>query len=150
MPPTIVPLPARSGSMQFTDEDVTAVIDLLRQCEVGQAVRLTDDADESDNTARRRAELLKEQIAKKIGDTPIKSGYKIRGHVLTAGDPSTVEKESKKTPGKKYKVTTYPQNWGALSLVPENTPDEPTPDPDPEPDPEPQTTGRGRGGRGRS
>lgn len=129
MPPTIVALPPRAGSMRFTDEDVTAVIDLLRQCETGQAVRLTDSPDDSDNTARRRAELLKEQIGERNSE-PIKAGYKIRGHVLTAGEPTVKEHTSKKT-GKTYKVTEYPENWGAVSLVPETDPDEPAPDADP-------------------
>lgn len=123
MPPAIVPLPPRAGSMRFTDEDVAAVIELLKACEPGQAVRLTDAADDSDNTARRRAELMKEQIEKAIGDEPIRAGHKIRGHVLTAGEGKVKTHKSKKT-NKEYKITQYPENWGAVSLVPENTPEE--------------------------
>lgn len=152
MPPSIVTLPPRSGSMQFPDEDVSAVIDLLRQCEPGQAVRLTDDPDETDNTARRRSELLKEQAekmlaarAKTLAEPPaegadppaaepnpadvagvVKAGFKIRGHVLTEGDATVTEHTSKKS-GKTYKVTSYPKNWAAVSLVPENEPDPETP-----------------------
>lgn len=123
MPPTIVALPPRSGSMKFSDEDVTAVIELLQQCDPGQAVRLTDEPDESDNTARRRSELMKEQVETTRKDEgPLKDGYKIRGHVLTDGDPTTKEHTSKKT-GKTYKVTSYPKNWAAVSLVPESDPD---------------------------
>lgn len=134
MPPSIVALPPRSGSMRFPDEDVTAILELFKQCSPGQAVRLTDEPDESDNTARRRAELLKEQVtalqeaAKKSGHGPvIPEGLKIRGHVLTEGEPTVTEHESKKTPGKKYKVTAYPKNWAAVSLVPEGEPDEAPP-----------------------
>lgn len=144
VPPSIVALPPRSGSMAFSDEDVTAVIELLRQCEPGQAVRLTDEADESDNTARRRAELLKEQMGAKLGDEKIKEGFKVRGHVLTAGEPTTKTNTSKKS-GKEYKVTTYPENWAAVSLVPEGTPDEPapeTPETPETPEPAPTTTRR--------
>lgn len=130
MPPSIVALPPRSGSMQFTDEDVAAVIDLLKQCEPGQAVRLTDDADASDNTARRRAEILKEQMSKVHAD-PIKEGYKVRGHVLTAGEGVVTEHTSKKNPDKTYKVTAYPENWAAVSLVPDNAEDEPAAEPEP-------------------
>lgn len=150
MPPTIVALPPRAGSMRFTDEDVNAVIELLRQCETGQAVRLTDEADESDNTARRRAELLKEQITEKLGGEQIKDGYKLRGHVLTAGEGTVKEHTSSKT-GKTYKVTTYPENWAAVSLVPESEPEPETPETPESETPEPETetpqTGRGRGRR---
>lgn len=132
MPPSIVALPPRSGSMQFSDEDVTAVIGLLEQAKPGEAVRLTDDPDASDNTARRRAEVLKEQIGKAHPE-PIKPGYKIRGHVLTAGEGVVTEHTSKKNPDKPYKVTSYPENWGAVSLVPESTEDEPAPPTPPEP-----------------
>jgi len=136
MPPSIVALPPRSGSMQFSDEDVAAVIELLKQCDPGQAVRLTDEPDASDNTARRRAEVLKEQMGKVSAD-PIKAGYKVRGHVLTAGEPTVTEHTSKKHPDKTYKVTSYPENWAAVSLVPDNAEDESTPDPTPDPTSEP-------------
>lgn len=143
MPPTVVALPPRSGSMKFSDEDVTAVIELLAGLQPGQAVRLTDDADESDNTARRRAELMKEQIEALRGDeNPIKAGHKIRGHVLTAGEGVVKEHTSTKS-GKTYKVTQYPENWAAVSLVPESTPDEPPAEPPADP-PTPSARARNR------
>jgi hypothetical protein len=121
MSPSIVELPARAGSLRFSDEDVIATMDLLTQAKSGQAVQLTDAPDEKDNTARRRAEVMKEQIEEKIGDTPIKPGYKLRGHVVTAGEP--------KIEGK-YKR--FPQNWGALSLVRDDSAPESEPDAAPE------------------
>lgn len=142
MPPSIVPLPARSGSMKFSDEDVTAVRELLQQCESGQAVRLTEDPDKSDNTARRRAEIMKEQL----GSEPIKAGMKVRGHVLTAGEPTVTEHKSEKS-GKTYKVTQYPENWAAVSLVPESTPDEPTPDAPPADTDTPPADDSGKAGK---
>lgn len=126
MPPQIVSLPPRAGSMKFPEEDVDAVLSLLGQCSAGQAVRLTDEPDESDNTARRRAELMKEQIEAR-GDGVIAAGWKLRGHVLTEGDPKVEEKTSAKS-GKTYKVTTFPRNFAAISLVAESAPDEPSPE----------------------
>lgn len=126
MSPSIVELPERAGSLKFPADEVTATIELLEQCTPGQAVRLTDAADPKENTARRRAEIMKEQIGEVRADA-IKPGYKLRGHVLTAGDP-----EVRKVSGKNYKF--FPENWGALSLVPDNdadTPDTTPPDADP-------------------
>lgn len=136
--------------MRFSDEDVDAVITLLRQIGPGQAVRLTDEPDESDNTARRRSELMKEQAEAMLkvraaaiaggeaegdpnSDNPgdvagvVKVGFKIRGHVLTAGEATVTEHTSKKS-GKTYKVTSYPENWAAVSLVSEDEPDPETPE----------------------
>lgn len=116
MPPSIVALPPRAGSMKFSDEDVAAVIGLLAEAKQGQAVRLTDDADEKENTSRRRAEIMKEQIESRGDASGIPAGFKLRGHVLTAGEPTT-----KKISGKNYKF--YPENWAAVSLVPDNEPE---------------------------
>jgi hypothetical protein len=128
MPPSIVALPPRAGSMKFPEEDVTAVIELLSQCEAGQAVKLTDAADAKENTSRRRAEIMKEQIESRPGD-PIRPGYKLRGHVLTAGEP-----EVKKISGKNYKI--FPENWAAVSLVPDTDADEVQPPAEPPTEPE--------------
>ena len=115
MPPTIVPLPTRSGSLRFPEKEVTTTIELLGQCESGQTVRLTEQPDSTVNTARRRVEVMKDQVQSRDGAVP--DGFKLRGHVLTDGTP--VER---KTGGKMYRD--YPQNWSALSLVPAgSTPD---------------------------
>lgn len=125
MSPSIVELPARAGSLKFATDDVVATIELLTQCTPGQAVKLTDEPDAKENTSRRRAEIMKEQVEEMLEGDPIKPGYKIRGHVLTAGEP-----DIKKTGGKNYKF--FPENWGAVSLVPDNDPETPAPDPAPD------------------
>lgn len=105
--------------MKFSEEDVTAVIGFLADLKPGQAVQLTDDADDSENTARRRAEIMKGQIEERHNPqtAPLRAGFKLRGHVITAGEPT-----EKRAAGKNYKV--YPENWGAVSLVPDNAPAE--------------------------
>lgn len=128
MSPSIVELPERAGSLKFPADEVTATIELLEQCTPGQAVKLTDVADPKENTARRRAEIMKEQIGEVRADA-IKPGYKLRGHVLTAGEP-----EVRKVSGKNYKF--FPENWGALSLVPDNDADTPDTTPPTGTDPE--------------
>lgn len=130
MPPSVVSLPPRQGSMKFSEDDVSAVITLLSECERGQAVQLTDTADPKENTARRRAQIMKDQIESRDDGAHIPAGFKLRGHVLTAGDP-TVQKIA----GKNYKL--YPENWPAVSLVPDDdytAPDEPSGDDEPSPD----------------
>lgn len=114
VPPSIVSLPARQGSMKFSTEDVTATIELLSQADVGQAVRLTDAPDDKEATSRRRAEIMKDQIET---SGSVWEGYKLRGHVMTAGEPTI-----KKVSGKNYKF--YPENWAAISLVVDDTPPE--------------------------
>lgn len=120
VPPSIVALPPRAGSMKFSEDDVSAVIGLLADCTPGQAVRLTEKPDDKENTSRRRAEIMKEQIETRDSGAGIPDGYKLRGHVLTAGEPTV-----KKISGKNYKF--YPENWAAVSLVVDTEPDD-TPD----------------------
>jgi hypothetical protein len=123
--------------MKFDEETVTAVIDLLKQCDPGQAVKLTDDPDEKENTSRRRSEVMKEQIEARPGGTTLKPGYKLRGHVLTAGEP-----EVRKISGKNYKF--FPQNWAAISLVIDTDKPAAAPAAPPAADPPAEGTGRGR------
>lgn len=134
--PSIVPLPAHAGSAKFSPDDVAATVALLADVKSGQAIRLTDEPDVKENTARRRAEVMKEQIIASGATLP--AGTKLRGHVLTEGDAieATVN-------GKKYKR--YPRNFAALSVVPDastDTPEETPPPADP-PAPTPPT-GRGK------
>src|SRR6266498_2634265 len=83
MSPSLVPLPTRAGTLRFSEEDVMAVIELLTQCAPGQAVRLTEEPDPKDSTARRRVEIMKDQVQSRDGAIP--DGFKLRGHVLMDG-----------------------------------------------------------------
>lgn len=62
MPPTAITLPPRAGAFRYSDEDVRAVLSIFTTLPAGQAVALQDAPEDSENKARRKCQIIREQI----------------------------------------------------------------------------------------
>lgn len=107
MPPRTIALPPRANAFQYTEEDVRTVIALFGENPAGTAIALQDEPEDSENKARRRCQIMREQIAKIV---PTPDGYTVRGHVVPIGDPTGEKKEGERT------VILYAAYMPALSL----------------------------------
>lgn len=115
VPPSAIQLPTRAGAFKYSDEDVKAVLNLLADPEA-TAVALQDAPEPSENKARRKCQIIREQIealppvkviitdeselADYPGKTPeqdedgntfvtvpvLPDGYFVRGHCIGVGD----------------------------------------------------------------
>lgn len=136
MPPSAVVLPPRANAFRYSDEDVQSVLTLFGTIPAGQAVALQDDPEDTENKARRKCQIIREQIealppvdvtdpdtGEPTGETApvIHSDYYVRGHVLPVGEAT-----GKKTEGNRT-ITLYGKYMPAVSLSKraEQAPDEP-------------------------
>jgi hypothetical protein len=132
MPPSVITLPPRSGAFRYSDEDVQAILNLFGTLPRGHVVALQDSPEDSENKARRKCQIVREQIEAlppsrhtlnaeddltEYGDavqtdedgTPyvmvptIDPAYYVRGHVIPQGKPDAEGK--------------YPNYMPAVSLA---------------------------------
>lgn len=80
--PSIIKLPARSGTFSFTEDDIQETLAMLAEATEGQGVAVSDPLD-GENKARDRAKKMAEAIK---GD--VAEGYRVRTHAIKTGEDS--------------------------------------------------------------
>lgn len=77
--PAIITLPSRQGSIEYTDEQVADVAQLLDDAGVGQGVAIDDTPQDTEPKARNRAKIMRD-LLKRDHDLDT------RTHVVNTGD----------------------------------------------------------------
>jgi hypothetical protein len=117
MPPSVMPLPPRAGAFRYSDEDVQAILNLFGTLPRGHVVALQDAPEDSENKARRKCQIVREQI----------EALPARKHTLNAEDDlseygDAVQTEEDGTPFVMVPVID-PEFYVRGHVMPQGTPD---------------------------